>query len=149
MIGYMNVREFVDEGYLFEVNRRVLHPLGLALTVSYDDDHPEEVTLAGIQDDREDPEGWYFDDDDPEILEKADHICSLWTAREPARRAGLGYLIQPIGPTYRDDNVDWKRQYKALVLALDKAVKYDVRKDIYHDAMRIDLQSRHEPDVVT
>lgn len=46
-------------GLLFEINRKVLHPLGLALEVSVDG---EDATVSAIWDCRKDPEGVLFDD---------------------------------------------------------------------------------------
>lgn len=40
-INYMNVKDFREEGYLQEVNRRVLHPLGLAIEAQWSDDGSE------------------------------------------------------------------------------------------------------------
>jgi len=55
---YMDVREFVASGLLFEINRTVLHPLGLALAVKVDDDGSME--FGRIWDCRDDPEGILF-----------------------------------------------------------------------------------------
>lgn len=55
----INIKEFRELGFLQEVNRQFLHPLGLALEVTVDDDGKE--TLSGVWDDREDFEGIYFD----------------------------------------------------------------------------------------
>ena len=33
---YMNIKEFRDTGYLHELNRLFLHPLGLAMEISID-----------------------------------------------------------------------------------------------------------------
>ena len=35
-IKYMSIKEFVEEGFLQEVNRQFFHPLGLALEVTID-----------------------------------------------------------------------------------------------------------------
>lgn len=87
----MPIEEFRSEGYLQELNRRFLHPLGLALEVVVEDDGTER--LGGVWDYRDDPEGmWYADDG---LAEKADHIHDLQVERRPARVAALGYWIQP------------------------------------------------------
>lgn len=57
-IKYLDIQEFIDLGFLFEVNRRVLHPFGLALEVRQDDDG--KYQLYGIWDYRDDPEGMQF-----------------------------------------------------------------------------------------
>src|SRR5438445_10887455 len=46
-IKHMPIREFVDEGYLQEVNRQFLHPLGLALEVTV---ASEPTTLVILND---------------------------------------------------------------------------------------------------
>jgi hypothetical protein len=40
---HISIREFRAEGYLQEVNRMVLHPLGLALSVVVQEDGTEEL----------------------------------------------------------------------------------------------------------
>jgi hypothetical protein len=91
----------VDSGLLFEVNRRVLHPLGLALAVD------EERALAAksehggitIWDNRDDPEGVYFA---PETLDEGEvKLAKTVSAAKPRleeRRKALGYVIQGMSP---------------------------------------------------
>jgi len=55
----MSIKEFQEKGYLQEVNRQFLHPLGLALEIIISDDN--EPTLGGVWDHREDSEGLYYD----------------------------------------------------------------------------------------
>lgn len=55
----LSVEEFKEQGYLQELNRRFLHPLGLALEVLID--KSGELQLNKIWDCREHPEGIYFD----------------------------------------------------------------------------------------
>ena len=55
----ISAKEFRDEGYLQEVNRMFLHPLGLALEVVTDEN--EVVDFGGIWDCRDDNEGFRFD----------------------------------------------------------------------------------------
>lgn len=50
-----------DTGLLFEINRQVLHPLGLALEVNVMDDG--QITFGRVWDCRADPEGILFDED--------------------------------------------------------------------------------------
>lgn len=52
---YLDINEFVDGGYLQEVNRQLLHPLGLALEVTTADEPAAIITLtdkgaAGLDD---------------------------------------------------------------------------------------------------
>jgi len=60
----MDIKEFQDAGYLQEVNRMFFHPLGLALEVARNDEDGS-MTLSGVRDNRDDPEGMIFDDFDP------------------------------------------------------------------------------------
>jgi hypothetical protein len=90
---YMSVKEFRELGLLHEVNRLVLHPLGLALEVRIDDDGNE--SFGQVWDDRDDPEGIYYGDD---LLspEKAKAVCDLMLSRRGERLTQLNYVIQPI-----------------------------------------------------
>lgn len=118
----MNVREFRERGYLQELNRRFLHPLGLALEVviercGCDDGEIEEgpagatwtaicptcdgtgkrERLGGVWDYRVDPEGIFYADVDPEDLAgKFAYIENEIAARRRARVTALGYWIQPV-----------------------------------------------------
>ena len=66
-IKRIDIKEFREKGFLQELNRQFLHPLGLALEVNKDDDGNE--TLGGVWDYRDDPEGIIFDltKDDSEV----------------------------------------------------------------------------------
>jgi len=95
---YIDVNEFIEEGYLQELNRRFLHPLGLALTVAADaDDETGEITspwrISGVQDVRDDPEGMIFDPLDPA---KTHNIERLEEERRTPRVDALGFWIQPL-----------------------------------------------------
>lgn len=106
-INYMRIQEALDLGVIQEVNRLVLHPLGLALEVST----PERSAFATqmrIWDYREDPEGIYFADDTVKA-EKAERIAELMLERRAGRKEALGYVIQPASdekPTLTTTYVD-------------------------------------------
>ncbi len=85
----IRIDEFRELGYLQEVNRQFLHPLGLALEVVIEEDGTER--LGGIWDSREDPEGFLYDKFD---LEKAKNIESIQKARFVLREQLLGFVIQ-------------------------------------------------------
>jgi hypothetical protein len=87
----MPIREFRDLGLLQEVNRRILHPLGLALFVVVEADGTER--LGGVVDYRSDPEGMAFSDLD---AEKVRQVAELESQRRSAREAALGYWVQPV-----------------------------------------------------
>ena len=88
---YMDLEEFVGEGYLQELNRQFLHPLGLALVLTVHDDGTHE--LSGIWDAREDPEGMNFGLD-VMSFEKYETIARLKHERAGPRFDALGYIEQ-------------------------------------------------------
>lgn len=92
VVKKMSAKEFRELGYLQELNRCFLHPLGLALEVTQEGG---EITGFGeVWDYRHDPEGMVFADGviDPE---KADRIQKEFRHRANARVQRLGYQIQP------------------------------------------------------
>lgn len=90
-IKRIDIAEFREHGYLQEVNRRFLHPLGLALEVVVQGDGTER--LGGVWDYRDDPEGMNFSEMD--LSAKADAVQVEWDAKAVTRLASLGYVIQP------------------------------------------------------
>lgn len=93
-IKRIDLKEFVEHGYLQEVNRQFFHPLGLALEVVVDDDG--SVTLGGVWDCRDDLEGVTFaagviDGD------KAMRVAAELDHRRVARVKRLGGMVQPLG----------------------------------------------------
>lgn len=96
---------FQEEGYLAEVNRQALHPLGLALAIQLPGRlgrllrrRPRLVVL----DDRSDPEGWYFAPH-PVAYARLRAVAEERHRRAPARHDALGYLVQPIITVLPDD----------------------------------------------
>lgn len=90
----IDIREFREVGYLQEINRRFLHPLGLALEVVIEEDGTER--LGGVWDYRDDPEGIYYDGDYAKDLgAKASRVKTLEDGRSTARVSALGYFVQP------------------------------------------------------
>ena len=92
-VPLMDLGEFRRLGYLAEVNRRLLHPLGLALAITLD---KSGVPIAlEVQDHRDDPEGVYFDK--PSLIARlAARVLAEEEKRRPAREAALGYWVQPL-----------------------------------------------------
>lgn len=95
----IDIDEFVEQGYLQELNRRFLHPLGLALEVICDSEG-RPMQLGGVWDHRDDPEGIYYADvevdDLAERRRKAQHIEHEWSKRWRHRHMRLGYVVQPV-----------------------------------------------------
>ncbi len=86
------IAEFRKLGYLQELNRQFLHPLGLALEIVVEDDGVER--LGGVWDCRGDPEGFLYDEFDSE---KAKSIEEIQRKRARCRFGLFGFVIQPIG----------------------------------------------------
>lgn len=89
----MNIKDFLEEGYLQEVNRQFFHPLGLALEVLIDDNG--NYTLGGIWDYRNDPEGMYYG---PLTIkwEKVENVLNQKNKIAKNRFEKLGYDVQPV-----------------------------------------------------
>jgi hypothetical protein len=70
-IKKIDIKEFVEKGYLQEVNRRFFHPLVMALEVNCDV-RADFYCLGGVWDYRGDEEGIYFDiaNSEPERIQK-------------------------------------------------------------------------------
>jgi hypothetical protein len=96
-IKRMDIKEFRAKGYLQEINRLLLHPLGLALEVIINDEDGSE-RLGGVWDYRDDPEGLAYLDEvasSPEFQQKAQYIAAQFHSRAQRRQEELGFIIQP------------------------------------------------------
>lgn len=99
-IKKMDIREFREKGYLQELNRNFLHPLGLALEINIDSGGKE--ILGGIWDYREDEEGIYYDIKNSNLERKTKFarneafILQELFLRKNSRLNKLGYGIEPI-----------------------------------------------------
>ena len=89
----MTAKEFRELGYLLELNRQFLHPLGLALGTRTEDDGSETLFIV---DSRYDSEGIRYDSFDRTDVDKAAHIANEWRERVRIRRRALGYIVQPL-----------------------------------------------------
>lgn len=106
----LNVKEFIDGGYLQEVNRQFFHPLGLALAVEVDcadgiisdaESFRSQMKVS-ILDSREDPEGFIFG---PDMIDrnKAMKIREEFLIMMRSRIASLRFAVQPIPPEVVSD----------------------------------------------
>lgn len=89
----MDVKEFREFGYLQELNRQFLHPMGLALEVVQEEDGSER--LGGVWDYRDDPDGIHYGED-MISEEKALRVIREARDRLNPRVEALGYWIQPL-----------------------------------------------------
>lgn len=123
----IDIKDFRENGYLQEVNRRFFHPLGLALEVIVEDG---KETLGGIWDYREDKEGIYYNikDSDSERLLKfkknKEFIDNEFKSRSSGRKSELGFVIEPIpdSPEFYDD------RYLALMAEFDNYKKRVIKE---------------------
>lgn len=84
----------LDNGLLFEINRKILHPVGLALEIDVND--KDKAVFGPLWDCREDPEGIIYDE---EVLadgfEKLNKFMEEHgNHRLETRKENLGYVIQ-------------------------------------------------------
>jgi hypothetical protein len=52
----------IDNGLLFEINRRVLHPLGLAMVIDIDRNNKRQLAITALLE-TEDSDGFLYDED--------------------------------------------------------------------------------------
>lgn len=92
----MSATEFREEGYLQELNRCFLHPLGLALATTIDHEAGTEV-FGPVYDCRSDPEGIIFDDEvvgSEEFQEKHGKVLGEIVRCSERRAEALGFTVQ-------------------------------------------------------
>ena len=94
-IKTISVAEFRELGYLQELNRLFLHPLGLALSVAV---VGEEETFGPIWDYRDDPGGIRIDESiiDDKVRARAKRIEIERLEKTKTRLEEIGYIIQPL-----------------------------------------------------
>lgn len=94
----ITAKEFRELGLLQEVNRFLLHPMGLALETMHHDDGT--VTFGDVWDYRDDPEGLEFHESciTDQWHANAKSVRELYEAKRAAREEGLGHHIQPEYP---------------------------------------------------
>ncbi len=99
-IKRIDIKEFREKGYLQEVNRRFLHPLGLALEVTINESGQE--IISGVWDYREDEEGIHYGLIDSEAerkkrFKKNKEFVDLEIEKRYTKRRGiLGFDVEPI-----------------------------------------------------
>lgn len=103
-IKWMDLNEFLNEGYLQEVNRQFFHPLGLALSVTCDEDG-NVTDIWGLWDYRDDPEGMIFGD-----TMDAEKAAKVAAERERHREVRIGMFTPNSAPRHQTDvqPLNWK-----------------------------------------
>lgn len=103
----MPLDEFRALGYLQEVNRHFLHPLGLAIFVIADEDG-SNARQMGVQDYRDDPEGCAYDDEtlkEPGTETRASYVRMMWDRAAGVRLAHMGWVVQPLAGEEPEETV--------------------------------------------
>ncbi len=102
-IKKMDIKEFLEGGFLQEVNRQFFHPLGIALVVKIDKEKNVE-DLFCIWDCRDDPEGIVFEREQISV-EKANYIKELFDRVALHRKNLYGFVIQPVPDAGTDETI--------------------------------------------
>ena len=90
-------RFMVDNGLLFEINRKVLHPLGLALIIDVDYNNRRKLAITGLIE-TDDPEGFIFDEETFELgMEKfSKYMKRIGDKRLESRQEKFGFEEEEI-----------------------------------------------------
>jgi len=94
-LKFVGPKEVLEWGLLFEINRKVLHPLGLALAVEIDDEGNYSFS-SEVWDCRDDPEGVVFSDESfYSGVDKLEKMFRDWGEDKLEERLKeLGYVVQ-------------------------------------------------------
>jgi len=91
-----HIKYLVDSGLVFEINRKVLHPLGLAMVVDIDRANRRQLAITAIVQ-TEDAEGFLYDEEAfTHGMEKFQKFLNKIDADEKleARKAKYGFIEQ-------------------------------------------------------
>lgn len=86
----------VDNGLIFEINRKVLHPLGLALVVDIDRGTKTKLAITALLK-TDDPEGFLYDEEGFNVgTEKYQklHMSKEMQERMATRLSKYGFIVQ-------------------------------------------------------
>lgn len=85
----------LDNGLIFEINRRVLHPFGLALVVDIDKDNRRQLAITALAE-TDDPEGFIYDSESFVVgLEKFENFLKKsGQVRLDSRKDKFGFIEQ-------------------------------------------------------
>ena len=87
-------RYLVDNGLIFEINRRVLHPLGLALAVDMDSKDRRKLAITDLFE-TPDPEGFIYDKESFLVgQEKFQRFLNSYQEKLEIRKSKYGFIEQ-------------------------------------------------------
>ena len=90
------VKFMVDNGLIFEINRRVLHPLGLAMIADIDRNNRKQLSIAALEE-TDDEEGFLYDGESFNVgRDKYQKFLDKKGGQErlDARKAKYGFIEQ-------------------------------------------------------
>ncbi len=102
-----HVKFLIDNGLIFEINRKVLHPLGLALEVGIHPDNSKWVTISGLSCvDDDDEEGYLYDEESYKVgAEKyKEFLIKKGRAKIELRKNKVGFVVQKMELEKEDEN---------------------------------------------
>ena len=111
----MDIKEFRELGYLQELNRNFLHPLGLSLEVIIDEETGGE-RFGGIWDYRDDPEGLLFAENTI-TMEKAAYVARCKMLKVQIRDEKHN-CVDGVQLPYRNEKE--YRKWESMVACLDE-----------------------------
>jgi hypothetical protein len=120
----LSVRVFRELGLLHEINRLILHPLGLAMSVNIDPATNVE-SFGPIWNCLDDPEGIAYGENYIDAA-KAASVATLIEARGRTRIPALGYVVQPVDPRVKQLHMTVKEPFAEKV---GPAGEYDQGED--------------------
>jgi hypothetical protein len=88
-------RYLIDNGLVFEINRRVLHPLGLSLVVDVAYDNRKNLAIVGL-DQTDDAEGFLYDEETFKVGEDKyqNFLKKEGSQKVQLRQETLGFIFQ-------------------------------------------------------
>src|SRR5690606_13595351 len=92
-----HVRLLIDNGLIFEINRKGLHPLGLAIEIGIHPDNSKWVSISGVSSvDDDDEEGFIYDEETYRVgFEKySAYLNKIGNKKMMLRKNKLGFIIQ-------------------------------------------------------
>lgn len=112
------VRFMVDSGLIFEINRQVLHPLGLAIVVNVHEENNKWLAIEGLYKvDSEDKEGFLFDEETFNVGYEKYRRYLLKSGQKmlDSRNNILGYIIQNLDTINTDKEFAVKEEKDELI----------------------------------
>ena len=124
----------LSTGLLFEINRKILHPLGLALEVMVENEDSEapSVVLGDLRDYSHDPEGVIFGDltFSEGIQKLKQYMEEVGGKRLETRRNILGYVVQ------NEQHDFYSKKHKTVVKDTFVSMHEDV--DVTEESLKIE-----------